>query len=83
MEAEIITVTCPPWSHRGGGRADIRSLASSDISTIVRKAFNRRLPVCFLDLSGILCSLLIPEYSGIKRRGKPLPGAEESRHFLH
>ena len=27
-----------------------------------------------LDLSGILCSLLIPEYSGIKRRGKPLPG---------
>ena len=23
------------------------------------------------------------EYSGIKRRGKPLPGAEESRHFLH
>ena len=36
-----------------------------------------------LDLSGILCSLLIPEYSGIKKRGKPLPGAEESRHFLH
>ena len=34
-------------------------------------------------LSGILCSLLIPEYSGIKRRGKPLLGAEESRHFLH
>ena len=27
--------------------------------------------------------LLIPEYSGIKKRGKPLPGAEESRHFLH
>lgn len=47
MEAEIITVTCPPWSHRGGGRANIRSLASSDISTIVRKAFNRRLPVCY------------------------------------
>ena len=36
-----------------------------------------------LDLSGILCSLLIPEHSGIKRRGKPLPGVEESRHFLH
>ena len=36
------------------------------------EAFNRRLPV--LDLSGILCSLLIPEYSGIKRRGKPLLG---------
>ena len=28
-----------------------------------------------LDLSGILCSLLIPQYSGIKRRGKPLPGS--------
>ena len=27
-----------------------------------------------LDPSGILCSLLIPEYSGIKRRGKPLLG---------
>ena len=27
-----------------------------------------------LDLSGILCSLLIPEYSGIKRRGKSLWG---------
>ena len=36
-----------------------------------------------LDLSGILFSLLIPEYSGIKRRGKPLPRAEESGHFLH
>ena len=35
MEAEIITVTCPPWSHSGGGKADIRSLASSDISTII------------------------------------------------
>jgi len=36
-----------------------------------------------LDLSRILCFLLIPEYSGIKRRSKHLPGAEESRHFLH
>ena len=27
-----------------------------------------------LGLSGILCSLLIPEYSGIQRRGKPLLG---------
>ena len=26
-----------------------------------------------LDLSEILCSLLIPEYSGIERRGNPLP----------
>ena len=42
-----------------------------------------------LDLSVVFCSLLIPEYSGIKRRGKPLggvgegsAGAEESRHFV-
>ena len=30
-----------------------------------------------LDLLGILCSLLIPEYSGIKRRGKPLQGLRD------
>ena len=40
-----------------------------------QEAFNRRLPV--LDLSGVLCSLLIPEYSGIKRRGKPLLGLRD------
>ena len=50
---------------------------------LCQEAFNRRFLCAVLDLSGILCSLLIPEYSGIKRRGKPLSGAEESRHFLH
>ena len=35
-----------------------------------------------LDLSGNLWPLLIPEYSGIKRRGTPFLGAEESRHYL-
>ena len=49
----------------------------------VRKHLTGGFLCAVLDLSGILCSLLIPEYSGIKRRGKPLPGAEESRHFLH
>ena len=49
----------------------------------VRKHLTGGFLCAILDLSGILCSLLIPEYSGIKRRGKPLPGAEESRHFLH
>ena len=49
----------------------------------VRKYLTGGFLCAVLDLSGILCSLLIPEYSGIKRRGKPLPGAEESRHFLH
>ena len=44
-----------------------------------QEAFNRRLPVSVLDLLGILCSLLIPEYSGIKRRGKPLQGLRDPR----
>ena len=48
---------------------------------IVRKHLTGGFLCTVLDLSGILCSLLIPEYSGIKRRGKPL-GAEESRHLL-
>ena len=48
----------------------------------VRKHLTGGFLCAVLDLSGILCSLLIPEYSGIKRRGKPLPGVEESRHFL-
>ena len=55
-----------------------------EISFIIcQEAFNRSFLCAVLDLSGILCSLLVPEYSGIKRRGKPLPGAEESRPFLH
>jgi len=49
----------------------------------VRKHLTGGFLCAVLDLSGIFCSLLIPEYSGIKRRGKPLPGTEESRHFLH
>ena len=48
----------------------------------VRKHLTGGFLCAVLGLSGILCSLLIPEYSGIKRRGKPLLGAEESRHFL-
>ena len=53
------------------------------IWSAVRKHLTGGFLCAVLDLSGILCSLLIPEYSGIKRRGKPLLGAEESRHFLH
>ena len=49
----------------------------------VRKLLTGGFLCAILDLSGILCSLLIPEYSGIKRRGKPLLRAKESRHFLH
>lgn len=46
----------------------------SKIGGIVRKHLTGGFLCAVLDLSGILCSLLIPEYSGIKRRGKPLPG---------
>ena len=49
----------------------------------VRKHLTEGFLCAVLDLSGILCFLLIPEYSGIKRRGKPVPEAEESRHFPH
>jgi len=37
---------------------------------LVRKHLTGGFLCAVLDLSGILCSLLIPEYSGIKRRGK-------------
>ena len=37
-----------------------------------QEAFNRRLPVCCF--GSVLWSLLIPKYSGIKRRGTPFPG---------
>ena len=40
----------------------------------VRKHLTGGFQCAVLDLSGILCSLLIPEYLRIKRRGKSLPG---------
>ena len=39
-----------------------------------QEAFNKRLPVAVLDLSGTLWPLLIPEHWGIKRRGTPFLG---------
>ena len=41
---------------------------------IVRKHFIGGFLCVVSDLSGILWSLLIPEYSGIKRRGTPFSG---------
>ena len=40
----------------------------------VRKHLTRGFLCDVLDLSGTLWPLLIPEYSGIKRRGTPFPG---------
>ena len=40
----------------------------------VRKHVTRGFLCAVLDLSGTLWPLLIPEYSGIKRRGRPFPG---------
>ena len=42
--------------------------------TLVRKHLTRGFLCAVLDLSGTLWPLLIPEYSGIKRRGTPFPG---------
>ena len=57
-------------------------MAKRHMKRCVRKHLTGGFLCAVLDLSGILCSLLNPEYSRIKRRGKPLLGAEESRHFL-
>ena len=46
----------------------------SKIGRIVRKHLTRGFLCAVLDLSGTLWPLLIPEYSGIKRRGMPFPG---------
>ena len=70
-----------PRSRSGGENSS--KVKSSGCTSKVRKHLTGGFLCAVLDLSGILCSLLIPEHSGIKRRGKPLPGAEESRHFLH
>ena len=43
-------------------------------SRLVRKHLTRGFLCAVLDLSGTLWPLLIPEYSGIKRRGTPFPG---------
>ena len=40
----------------------------------VRKHLTGGFLCAVVDLSGILWPLLIPEYSGIKRRGMPFPG---------
>ena len=71
------------WHAAIHGVAKSRTRLSDWTELDVRKRLTGSFLCAVLDLSGILCSLLIPEYSGIKRRGKPLPGAEESRHFLH
>ena len=44
------------------------------VSTPVRKHLTRGFLCAVLDMSGTLWPLLIPEYSGIKRRGTPFTG---------
>ena len=55
------------WKEEPGGLQSIG----------VRKHLTGGFLCAVLNLSEILCSLLIPEYSGIKRRGKPLPGLRD------
>ena len=68
--------SCTPRkpSGRDGGGDKSQWLCSTNTWSPVRKHLTGGFLCAVLDLSGILCSLLIPEYSGIKRRGKPLPG---------
>ena len=44
------------------------------LKSSVRKHLTKGFLCAVLDLSGTLWPLLIPEYSGIKRRGTPFPG---------
>ena len=48
--------------------------AGTHLGSAVRKHLTRSFLCAVLDLSGTLWPLLIPEYSGIKRRGKPFLG---------
>ena len=48
--------------------------AGAHLGSAVRKHLTRSFLCAVLDLSGTLWPLLIPEYSGIKRRGTPFPG---------
>ena len=56
-----------PWTEELGGLQSIG----------VRKHLTGGFLCAVLDVSEIFCSLLIPEYSGIKRRGKPLLGLRD------
>ena len=58
--------SCAQWS--------LQLLRSTVLCFSVRKHLTGGFLCTVLGLSGILWSLLIPEYSGIKRRGMPFPG---------
>ena len=67
-----LRIVAPILMAGQGGRCCLASCQEG--RSTVRKHLTGGFLCAVLDLSGILCSLLIPEYSGIKRRGKPLPG---------
>ena len=60
------------WQKNGGVNVGFCSAFTPLL--IVRKHLTRGFLCAVLDLSGTLWPLLIPEYSGIKRRGTPFPG---------
>ena len=55
-------------------KTEIYTFKPLHLKWIVRKHLTRGFLCAVLDLSGTLWPLLIPEYSGIKRRGTPFPG---------
>ena len=58
------------------------SSVKNTISSFVRKHLTRGFLYAVLDLSGTLWPLLIPEYSGIKRRDTPFPPDWRIQAFL-
>ena len=54
--------------------AGLDSLPDIGVREGVRKHLTGGFLCAVLNLSGTLWPLLIPEYSGIKRRGTPFPG---------
>ena len=59
------------WKYKSKLQNTMHSLVSR---VCVRKHLTISFLCAVLDLSGTLWPLLIPEYSGIKRRGTPFPG---------
>ena len=59
-----------PWNSSGQNTG----MVSLSLLQGVRKHLTRGFLCAVLDLSGTVWPLLIPEYSGIKRRGTPFPG---------
>ena len=73
---EIIDQCCREYTALAAGDLAFGGHLTGDlpIQMRVRKHLTKGFLCAVLDLSGTFWPLLIPEYSGIKRRGRPFPG---------